>query len=76
MTTVRRHCIYCAPETWEQLRRRARRAKTGSRPDEMLPETAALCERSASPELLDAFFGETIAGDQAMAGRTQPETTP
>ena len=27
MTLVRRHCIYCDPETWQQLRRRARKAK-------------------------------------------------
>ena len=27
MKRARRHCIYCAPETWEKIRRRARKAK-------------------------------------------------
>ncbi len=27
MKLARRHCCYCAPETWEKTRRRARRAK-------------------------------------------------
>lgn len=26
MKRARRHCIYCAPETWETIRRRARKA--------------------------------------------------
>ena len=44
MKRTRRHCIYCAPETWEKIRRRARKA------DMPVSRFGVLCCRKADED--------------------------